>query len=172
MKERSIIVTSAAGLMAGCILGIAGSFVASPALRSIAWAIDSSGLILAGILLALYFFKKENVAAAGGFLIFAIAETIIFSSCSTNPDNNIPAFASGSLLWALSLAVISLQKIFPALVRITGMIAALLFTHVSVLIFIGQPVDALTKPFPFFAYPFFAATLAGWALTLWRKQLL
>ena len=171
MKERSIVITSAAGLMAGCVLGIVGSFVASAALRSIAWAIDSVGLILAGILLAFHFFRKEKDAVAGGFLIFAIAETIIFSSCSTNPDSNIPAFAAGSLLWALSLAVISFQKIFPLFIRITGMIAAVLFTHVSILIFIGQSIDALTKPFPFFAYPFFAATLAGWAWTLVRNQL-
>jgi hypothetical protein len=55
-------------------------------------------------------------------------------------------------------------------VRCTGIIAAVLFAVVAFRIFTGHPVNALTKPLPFFAYPFYAATLVGWAWTLLFRQ--
>ena len=57
---------------------------------------------------------------------------------------------------------------FPVLVRCLGLIAAVLFAVVSVLIFSGYQINPLTEPLPFYAYPFFAATIFGWALTLLR----
>jgi hypothetical protein len=38
-----------------------------------------------------------------------------------------------------------------------------LFAITSVQIVLGAPVWALTRPLPFFAFPFLAATLVGWA---------
>jgi len=51
-------------------------------------------------------------------------------------------------------------------VRCTGIITAGLFGFVAFSIFSGHPLNALAKPLPFFAYPFYAATLTGWAWTL------
>jgi hypothetical protein len=169
MKEKPIIITSAAGLLVGCILGIAGSVIPSTTFRPLAWAIDSAGLILAGALLSMYYFRKGHDPVAAGFLVFAIAETVVFSSCTTKLDDNISSFGAGSFLWALSIAFLSLQKLFPLFVRCTGMIAAVSFATVSVLIFTGHPLNALARPLPFFAYPFFAATLVGWAWTLLKN---
>jgi hypothetical protein len=169
MKVKPIIITSVTGLLLGCVLGVIGSFVPFDRVRNILWAIDSAGLILAGALLTIYYFRNGYDMVAGGFLIFAIAETIVFSSCATNLDNNISSFGVGTFLWAVSITLLSLQKVFPLLVRCTGLIAAVLFAIVSFQIFTGRPVNALAKPLPFFAYPFFAATLLGWVWTLIRK---
>ncbi len=170
MKEKSIVIIAAIGLLLGCIFGITGSIVPSATLRSLAWGIDSAGLILAGALLTMYYFRKGYDVVAAAFLIFAIAETVVFSSCATNLDANIPSFGAGIFLWALSIAVLSLKKVFPLFVRCTGIIAAVLFAIVSVSIFTGHPVNALAKPLPFYAYPFYAATLVGWAWTLLRRH--
>jgi hypothetical protein len=35
-------------------------------------------------------------------------------------------------------------------------------------IFVGEPLTPLSRPLPFFAYPFLAATLFGWAWTHYR----
>jgi len=78
----------------------------------------------------------------------------------------MPAFGTGTCLWALSIAVVSSQRIFPLFVRATGFISSILFLIVAFRIFTGESINALTKPLPFFAYPFYAATLAGWAWTL------
>jgi len=169
MRERSIVVIAAIGLLIGCALGMAGSIVHSDAFRNLAWATGSVGIILAAALLAMFYFRKGNDVAAVGFLILALGESIIFSSCATRPDDNIPSFGAGSFLWALSIAILSVQKLFPLFVRFTGIVGALLFASVSVSIFSGQQVNALSKPFPFLAYPFYAATLIGWAWTLFRK---
>ncbi|MBS1523825.1 MAG: hypothetical protein JST50_22670 [Bacteroidetes bacterium] len=170
MKKEPVLIIAAVGFLTGCILGMAGSFVPSDIIRNILWAIDSCGLILAAALLALYLSKKGYDIAAAGFLIFAIAESIVFFSCAGELNANIPAFGTGACLWALSLAVISFQKVFPLFVRGTGIISALLFAVTAFQIFTGHPATALTKPLPFFAYPFYAATLAGWAWNLvYRK---
>ena len=166
MKEGPVLNTAAIGLLVGFILGMIGCFVPSDIARNVLWAIDSCGLILATALLSLYFSKKGHDLVAAGFFIFAIAETVIFFSCAGNLNDSMPAFGTGACLWALSIAVVSSQKVFPLFVRGTGIISAILFAIVAFSIFTGHPINALTKPLPFFAYPFYAATLAGWAWTL------
>jgi hypothetical protein len=139
MKKEPVLIIAAIGFLTGCILGMAGSFVPSYIARNILWAIDSCGLILAATLLALYLFKKGHDIAAAGFLIFAIAESIVFFSCAGDLSANIPAFGTGVCLWALSLAVVSSQKLFPLFVRATGIISALLFAVTAFQIFTGHP---------------------------------
>ncbi|MEO5893504.1 MAG: hypothetical protein ABIQ31_24840 [Ferruginibacter sp.] len=170
MKEKIMLNTAAAGLLTGCILGMIGSVVPSDLARNMLWAIDSCGLILAATLLALYFFRNEHDITAAGFFIFAIAESIVFFSCAGDLTNNIPAFGTGVCLWALSIGVISTQRAFPLLIRATGTISSVLFFIVAFLIFTGHAITALTKPLPFFAYPFYATTLAGWAWTMLYKK--
>lgn len=166
MNEKKILYTAATGLTIGFTLGMIGSIVPSDTARNILWAIDSCGLILATALLTIYFFRKGDDIVAAGFLIFPIAQSVIWLSSSVSVDQNIPAFGTGLGLWSLSIAVVSSQKVFPLFVRITGIISALLFAIASFLIFTGEPLNPLTKPLPFFAYPVYAATLAGWAWTL------
>ena len=170
MKERQTLIIASTGLLIGCVLGMIGSMVPSDIVRNVLWAIDSCGLILAAALLTLFFSKKGHDVAAAGFLIFAIAESIVFFSCSGNLNDNIPVFGTGTCLWALSIVVISSQRLFPLFVRCTGIIAAVLFAVVAFLIFTGHPANALTKPLPFFAYPFYAVTLAGWSWTLLYRK--
>jgi hypothetical protein len=45
----------------------------------------------------------------------------------------------------------------------SGFVASLLFTIVAVQMFLGRPLTPLSEPLPFFAYPFLALTLFGWA---------
>jgi hypothetical protein len=168
MKEKRTTVTASIGLLVGGILGMAGSFVPSASLRSLAWSIDGIGLIIAGALLVVYYFRKGYDVTAAGFLIFTIGEALILSSSGINLDADVSSFGAGTGLWAASLSLISVQKVFPIVVRCTGFIAAVLFAVVSIKIFLGDPINALTKPLPFYAYPFFAATIFGWAWHLLR----
>jgi len=170
MKERTIEITASTGLFIGGIFGMIGSFVSSPALRSLAWAIDGVGLILAGALLTLYYFRKGLDVTAAGFLIFTIGEGFILSSSGMNLYSEISSFAAGTSLWATSLFLISIQKTYSLLIRGTGILAAILFSITTVLIYTGQPLNALVKPLPFYAYPIFMITLFGWAWTLLNKR--
>jgi hypothetical protein len=45
----------------------------------------------------------------------------------------------------------------------TGAIAAILFAVTAAQIFGGVGLTPLSKPLPFYAYPFLVATLLGWA---------
>lgn len=169
MNERTTQITASVGLITGALLGLVGSFAPSPAFRSLAWGIDGLSLILASSLLTLYYFRKGLDTTAGGFLIFAIGESLILSSSGIDLDAGFSSFGAGTSLWATSLFLISLQKTFPPFLRLTGFFAAVLFSIVSVQIFTGQTLNAMTKPLPFYAYPIFVITLLGWAWTLLRK---
>jgi hypothetical protein len=170
MKERSIVITAATGLFVGCLLGMAGSVVPIDTFRNLTWATGSAGIILASVLLTVFYFRKGYDTMAAGFIILAIGESMVFSSSATNLDDNFSSFGAGSLLWALAIGVLSLQKLFPLWVRFTGIIGAILFAAASILILTGQHVNPLTKPLPFLAYPFYAATLIGWAWSLLTKH--
>jgi len=170
MNEKQTKTIAAIGLFTGGIFGITGSFVSSASFRGLAWGLDGVGLIVASALLTVYYFRKGYDTLAAGFLIFAIGEGLILSSNAADLSDNLSSFAAGASLWAASLIVISFKNIFPKLIRFTGFIAALLFIVVSVQIFSGAGVTGLTKPFPFYAYPFFAATLFGWGWVLIRTN--
>jgi hypothetical protein len=170
MNEKLTRTIASVGLFTGGIFGITGSFVSSASLRGLAWGLDGVGLILAGALLTIYYFRKGHDTLGAGFLIFIVGEGLILSCNAIDLNENASSFGAGTSLWATSLALISFQNMFPRVVRLTGFIAAVLFAVVSVQIFTGHAVNALTKPLPFYAYPFFAATIFGWGWMLLRTN--
>ena len=107
--------------------------------------------------------RRGNDVLAAGFLVFVVGETLIVSGSAMALQDTVPVFAAGSGLWAASLALVSAPRIMPSWVRIVGVLAALLFGFVALHGFMGFGLTPLSKPLPFFAYPFLVATLLGWA---------
>ena len=102
------------------------------------------------------------------FLIFVIGEGLILSGAAMEPATSAPSFAAGAALWAASLTLVSASGVMPPLVRGVGFVAAVLLTIVAAQIFSGTALTPLSQPLPFFAYPFLAATLFGWAWVHYR----
>ena len=75
-----------------------------------------------------------------------------------------------ALLWAAGLALISVPRVFPMVVRVFGLVAALLFAATACCIFAGAQITALSQPLPFFAYPVLVATFVGWIVTILRDN--
>ena len=169
MNDKQTKAIAAVGLFTGGILGMVGSLVPSPSFRGLAWGLDGIALILACTLLTVYYVRKGYDTLAAGFLIFAIGEGLILSCNAQDLNADVSTFGAGTGLWTAALALISLQKVFPFVIRLTGFIAAALFAVTSVQIFAGSSLNALTEPLPFYAYPFFAATLSGWGWMLLKK---
>jgi len=163
-------VLASIGLAVGGILGMAGTFAPSVALRGLAWGIDGVALVMAGAILTVMFYRGGQDLVASGFLIFAIGEGIILSGAAMDLDASVPSFGAGSGLWATGLALISLPPVFPIPVRILGLIAASLFVATALQIFAGVPLSPISSPLPFFVYPFFVATFFGWIWTLLKAD--
>ena len=151
------------GLVTGAVLGIAGTFAPSASWRGLAWGVDGTALVVASALLAAHHGRRGNVLAAAGFLVFVAGETLVLSGSAMTLEASAPSFAAGAGLWAASLALVGASNAMPVWVRGVGLIAALLFAVVAVRIFMGAALTPLSEPLPFFAYPFLAATLIGWA---------
>ena len=160
---------AAVGLVVGAVLGMAGTFVPSPSLRGLLWGLDGTALIAATALLTLHHFRRGHDTVAAGFLVFVAGETLIVAGSSMDFADSAPLFAAGVALWAASLLLVSAPNVMPVWLRITACIGALLFAVVAVQIFTGTALTPLSQPLPFFAYPFLAVTLLGWAWVHYRR---
>lgn len=160
IMQKPLKVVVLAGLVIGAVLGMAGTMVNSGILRAELWAIDSTALVVATVVLALYFFRQGCDGVAAGFLVYAIGEAVMLGG--TAATMNLPAFAAGTALWAAGLALTSAPPVMPIWSRAAGAIAAILFASTSLRIFAGSVLTPLSRPFPYFAYPFLVLTFAGW----------
>jgi hypothetical protein len=166
MNDKSLRVLASIGLGVGGALGLAGSFAPSASLRGLAWGIDGTALVMACPLLAFRFFRIGKEIVAAGFLVFAIGESLIVSGSAMELARSAPSFGGGVGLWAAGLALISVPRVFPVVVRLLGLAAAVLFAATACRIFAGAQITALSQPLPFFAYPILVATFVGWIVTL------
>ena len=172
MRDQQLCTVAAAGLVIGGMLGMAGSFAPTHELRSLAWACDGTALVVASALLVLHHLRQGNDQLAAGFLVFLVGQTLIVSGSAMELAASAPSFAAGTALWSAALILISASPMLPVFVRVTGCIAAVLFVVTSARIFLGAPLIPLSKPLPFYAYPFFAITLFGWAWMHARSPLI
>ena len=150
-------------LTIGAMCGMAGTFVSSASLRGLLWGIDGIALIVAMALLAVHHVGRGDEVVAAGFLVFLAGETLILATAAMDFVAGAPLFGAGVGLWAASLILVSASRVMPPWLRAVAGVAALLFLIVAVQIFTGRPVTPLSRPLPFFAYPFLAATLLAWA---------
>jgi hypothetical protein len=168
VSDRRLRLVASSGLVIGAVLGMAGTFAPSASLRGLAWGLDGTALILATTLLTVHHLRRGNDLVAAGYLVFVVGEGLILSGAAMDLVASAPSFAAGVSLWATSLALVSASSAMPAAIRILGSIASLLFAVVAVQMFSGRALTPLSEPLPFFAYPFLAATLFGWAWVHWR----
>jgi hypothetical protein len=150
-------------LILGALLGLTGSFMTAASVRGLLWGLDGAALVTAGALLVIHNFRQGQDRIAAGFLVFTVGQGLVLSGSAMSLEASAPLFAAGASLWAVSLVLVSTPPVFPAVVRISGFIAALLFAATSLQIFGGKALTALSQPLPFFAYPFLVFTLLGWA---------
>lgn len=158
------------GLALGGIFGMAGTMVAAANLRAAFWALDSVGLVVAASILTLSYFRKDKLAVASGFLVFAIGEGVMLSGTASSLDASVPAFAAGTALWSAALLLTCVPREFAVWTRVAGIVAAVLFAIVATQIFWGAPLTPLSRPLPFFGYPFLVLTFAGWIWTTLKER--
>lgn len=165
MSDERLRVVAAAGLVIGAVLGVAGAFAPSAELRALAWGIDGTAIIVGCAIIAVHHLRRGDELRAAGLLVFMVGETLIVSASAVALTDASATLAAGAALWAAGLALVSASPAVPLLVRGTGGVAAALLAATSVRIFGGAALTPLSKPLPFVAYPFLAATLVGWAWT-------
>ena len=157
-------------LVIGALLGLAGTFMPTQSLRGLAWGVDGVALVTAGAVLVVYHFRHGHDIVATGFLIFTVGQSLVLSGAAMSLEASAPSFAAGAALWAVSLCLVSVPRVFPALVRVLGLIAALFFAAMSLQVFAGRALTPLSEPLPFFAYPFLVFTMFGWAWACLGKR--
>ena len=163
MANRDARLIAPSGLVIGAVLGMAGTFVPSASLRGLLWGLDGIALVVATALLTIHHFRRGNDLVAAGFLVFVVGEALILAGAAMDLEASAPLFGAGVGLWAASLTLVSAPNVMPSWLRLVAAIAALLFATVAVQIFMGRALTPLSQPLPFFAYPFLAAALFGWA---------
>jgi hypothetical protein len=158
------------GLALGAALGMAGTVVAAQNLRAALWAIDSVGLIVATSLLSIRWFRAHQDFVAAGFLVYAIGESVMLSGTAGTLAASIPSFAAGTALWSAGLLLVSLPRALALWARVAGVLAGILFGITAATIFWGGTITPLSKPLPFFAYPFLVLTFIAWIVSILKDR--
>ena len=157
-------------LALGAALGMAGTFAQTDALRALLWGFDGISLVIASTILAVIQIRDGRDLLAAGFLVFAIGQGLVLSTAAVDPAEAAPTFGAGAGLWAAGLVLVSVPGGFAFVVRLLGILAAVLFAIVATQIFFGSPTDATTSPLPALAYPILVATMIGWMWWLLRVK--
>jgi len=168
MSNQRLGLFAAASLVVGGVLGLVGTF-SPPAMRGIAWGLDGTALVLGAALLAVHHIKLGHEQLGAGFLVFVAGQTLVVSGSAMELSASSPLFAAGVGLWAAALALVSASSRMPVVVRATGAIASIMFAVTALQIYGGTALTPLSKPLPFYAYPFLVLTLFGWAWVHYRS---
>lgn len=102
----------------------------------------------------------QDMVAAGS-RVFIAGETLVVSGTAISLDASLPSLAAGAGLWASALALISAPKLMTSVVRAFECIAARLVTATTRQLLAGRNLAPLSRPVPFFAYPFLVFTMFG-----------
>src|SRR5579871_4471471 len=164
--SKELRVLAVIGLVAGGVLGMAGSMVAASNIRAVCWAIDATGVIVATIIMAISYLRAGKMEVAAGFFVYALGEGIMLTGTPMSLEASIPAFAAGTALWSAGLALVSVPREFALFTRFVGLVASVLFGVVSLQIFWGIALTPIARPLPTFAYPILVLTFAGWIWTI------
>ncbi|TGQ86305.1 hypothetical protein EN851_31770 [Mesorhizobium sp. M8A.F.Ca.ET.208.01.1.1] len=81
---------------------------------------------------------------------------------------SVPSYVGGISLWAAGLVMVSAPSTFALWMRLTALVAALLFVVSAGMILWGTPLLPTSAPLPAAGYPFLVLTFAGWIWTLLR----
>ena len=159
-------IVAAIGLAIGGAFGLAGTFVASAELRETLWAIDGVALVVAAALLTMKYQRQGNDCVAAGFLTFVAGESLLLAGNAAGLEASVPSYAGGISLWAAALVLIGAANTFALWMRLTGLIAAILFVVTVAMVLWGAPLLPTSAPLPAAGYPFLVLTFIGWIWTL------
>ncbi|MGX9576409.1 hypothetical protein [Mesorhizobium sp. f-mel] len=115
---------AATGLAIGGAFGLAGTFVASDALRETLWTIDSVALVVATALLTMKYQWLGNDCVAAGFLTFLAGESLLLAGNAAGLEASVPSYVGGISLWAAALVMVSAPNTFALWMRLTAVVAA------------------------------------------------
>ena len=163
MRDEKLLTVAATALVAGALLGMAGAFAPSAELRGLFWGVDGTALVVGTALMAVHHLRRRNDLLAAAFLVYMVGETLMVLGASMELSASASLLAAGTALWSASLALASASELMPRFVRVTGAVGSLLFAITALQNFGGGHLTPLSRPLPFFGFPFLAATLIGWA---------
>ena len=163
MRDEKLLSVAATALVVGALLGMAGAFASSAELRGLFWGVDGTVLVVGTALLAVHHLRRGSDLLAAAFLVYMVGETLMVLGASMELTASASLLAAGTAVWSASLALASASDLMPRFVRVTGVVGSLLFAITALQNFGGGHLTPLSRPLPFFGFPFLAATLIGWA---------
>ena len=159
---------TASALAVGAFFGLLGSMLTPGPTQNGSWEISSIGLIVGAALLAARLARNNQVDAATGFALFAIAEAVMSSGTAAAPGPGaMPAFGAGVALYVPALLLVSLPRGFPIWSRVAGTLAAVPFLAEAVLVFDNRPQPP-TGSLPSAGYALMTIAIVGWIIQVVR----
>ncbi|GEM_PF-5318937 len=165
--EHSVITI---GLLAYVVLGMAGSALDRGSAQNILYAVSGVGIVAAGVCAAMRLVRRNQTIAASGFVILAIAESMLLVGGVPSAATGYSAsFAGGVLYYVPGLLLISLPSIMPLVVRALGALAAVPWAIYAFQNLTGE-APASDAPVTVVGYILLSLAAIGWAIALARAD--
>ena len=103
MRDERLLTLAAAALVAGALLGMAGSFAPSAALRGVLWGVDGTALVVGTAILAVHHLRRGSELLAAAFLVYMVGETLMVLGASMELSASASLLGAGTALWSATL---------------------------------------------------------------------
>ena len=103
MRDERLLTLAAAALVAGALLGMAGSFAPSAALRGVLWGVDGTALVVGTAILAVHHLRRGSELLAAAFLVYMVGETRMVLGASMELSASASLLGAGTALWSATL---------------------------------------------------------------------
>ncbi|RUY02191.1 hypothetical protein EN985_20135, partial [Mesorhizobium sp. M7A.F.Ca.CA.004.04.1.1] len=80
-------------------------------------------------------------------------------------EASVPSYVGGITLWAAALVMVSMPRTFALWMRLTALVAAVLFVVSACMILWRAPLLPTSAPLPAAGYPFLVLTFVDWIWT-------
>ncbi|HEX2154323.1 MAG TPA: hypothetical protein VHL52_10135 [Acidimicrobiia bacterium] len=156
-----------AGLAVGAVLGQVGGALGVGTAQTVLFAVSSIGLAVGAIMLAFRHLRRGETLVAAGFIILAVAETMIWTGGGPEQGGE-SAFAGATLFYVPALLMVSLPTAFPAWVRALGAAAAIPFgIHAALFLLGAEPTSQGAQAIA--GYILLTLAVVGWIVSVVRS---
>ncbi|WP_292565052.1 hypothetical protein [Mesorhizobium sp.] len=84
-------------------------------------------LVVATALLTMKYQRLGNDSVAAGFLTFLAGESLLLAGNAAGLEASVPSYVGGITLWAAALVMVGAPNTFALWMRLTALVAAVLF---------------------------------------------
>jgi hypothetical protein len=162
-------------MIAFCLLlhvatGMASEAIEDEGYKHMAWAVSAFFMIIGASMLSSKLTRDGHDIPAAGFIVLSIAQATSYAFIATH-DAGAEQFGAVIAIFIPGIILISVYPIIPLVLRISGILAAIAFSVLAVLIYRGIYTVVVEDTLTTAGYVLMSILLVGWAWLIYKNKI-